>query len=69
MKISSPIPIKITPPKIDAFPASLVPNFRPRHSPAMQIANVTDEELYLVCHIRILCLIFMAHIILFLFIT
>ena len=41
MKISNPIPIKITPPKIDAFPASLVPNFRPRHSPAMQIANVT----------------------------
>ena len=33
--------IRIAPPKIPAFPASLVPNFLPRISPAKQMAKVT----------------------------
>ena len=41
MKISRPMAIRITPPRTEAFPASLVPNLRPMNRPAMQITKVT----------------------------
>ena len=41
INISTPIRIKITPPRIDAFPARRVPMARPMASPARQMAKVT----------------------------
>jgi len=43
MKISSPMPIRMTPPRIFALPESCVPNFLPMHRPAMQRKKVTTE--------------------------
>ena len=40
-QILSPIRIRITPPRICAFPASFTPNFFPIFTPAIQITNVT----------------------------
>lgn len=40
-KISSPIPMRITPPKMVALSASFMPKRFPRKSPAMQMAKVT----------------------------
>ena len=41
MKISSPMPMRMTPPRILALPESCVPNFLPMRKPAMQIKKVT----------------------------
>ena len=41
INISSPIKISIAPPRIPAFPASLVPAFLPIAIPEKQITNVT----------------------------
>ena len=41
MKISSPMPIRMTPPRILALPESCVPNFLPMRRPAMQRMKVT----------------------------
>ena len=41
INISIPIAIRITPPKIDALPASFVPNFLPIRIPPKQIKKVT----------------------------
>lgn len=38
-------------------------------SAGLKVADVSDKEFYLVGHIRILCLVFVAHIILLLFIS
>jgi hypothetical protein len=45
-KISSPIPINISPPKILAFPASISPNFLPIFTPAVQMKerNQSDQQ-------------------------
>ena len=40
-KISSPMAIRITPPRIDAFPARCVPAFFQIVSPAIHITKVT----------------------------
>ena len=36
-----PMPIRIMPPRMDAFPESAVPIFLPRYRPARQMAKVT----------------------------
>ena len=41
MKISRPIAIKITPPRISALLESFVPNRLPRERPDMEMKNVT----------------------------
>ena len=43
-KISMPMAIRITPPKIEALFDSLVPNFLPIISPPTQIAKVTAAK-------------------------
>ena len=40
-KISIPIPMRISPPRISAFPESLFPTVFPIFKPVMQIAKVT----------------------------
>ena len=40
-KISSPMAIRMTPPRMEALPARRVPNFLPMASPAIQMKNVT----------------------------
>ena len=42
IKISSPMPMRMTPPSTEALPESLVPNFLPMRRPAMQRKKVTD---------------------------
>ena len=43
-KISRPMPMRMIPPRTEAFPASLVPNFLPMCRPAMQIKKVQQDE-------------------------
>ena len=40
MKISRPMPMRMTPPRTEALPESLVPNFLPMERPAAQIKKV-----------------------------
>ena len=40
-KISRPMPMRMTPPRMDALPESSVPNFLPMFRPAMQRKKVT----------------------------
>ena len=44
MKISSPIPIKIIPPKTEAFQESFVPNFLPLPIPAVPKLSVIEPN-------------------------
>ena len=41
MKISSPMPMRMTPPRMEALPAKTVPNLRPMSRPTVQMTKVT----------------------------
>ena len=43
MKISRPMPMRMTPPRTEALPESLVPNFLPMARPASQMKKVTKR--------------------------